>query len=633
MKKTLSLLILIITAFMFLNEKPTAMAEDYLVIKKKSGPTQKVPLSFPPEQIESFHVESSPAPPAGVPERESTESDRREDALIGSSVNEERSQRLPGSSEQSLKRAPASEGEGPFGLTRQKTGPKQDSSVKEGPRSLPEATESDTSKRTEKASPQKKGPMATLESASPRQAAFTVNIYKLPENISALPDFSAFRPTKILSVDKIDIDPARFKSDLPGITENTDGIGLRFMGNFLVAGEGIFKFRIQSKDGVRFHVDDKTLIENDGIHESSSKTGFVHLAEGLHSIIVDSFNSKGAPTLKLYVQGPVGEEQVFSISAGLTGWKEPEKPYDVLWGQVYFVPQGTYADGPDFSKLAPIGRLITPELNLTGGSGIPGIPGRRDMVGVRYQGFFNVTGAGIFAFRMISNNFAKLTIGKSPIIEAPKGTKPDGDGSIGWAFLQQGSYPISLDYFNAQGEPRLQLFMTSPVKSEELFNPSRNVEGFPAETGQVNMIPAFVYFLTPNTKKIPNFNKLSPAGMFFTKAIDYPLNRGSREFPGIPKRDEWLGIRFYVKFSLTEQETGTYKFRIVCDDAARLIIGKKIVVNAEGGGQKVVDQSGSVELTVGSHEMFLDYIQTTGPNALQLYITPPGGEEKIFSFE
>lgn len=633
MKKYLSLLLLVFLGFVFLYEAPTSIAEDFLVIKKKSGPTQKVPLSFPPEQIESFHVESSPAPPLGVPEREAVETDRREEVGGRSRADEDRPLSSPFWAQPGLKRSPSSESENPLGPTRLKTGPKQDTSTKEGPRSSTDTGESWPSRRSEKPAPQTTGPLAALESSAPRQATFTVNVYKLPENIMTLPDFSAFRPTKILFVDKIDIDPGSFKSNLPGLPENTDGIGLRFMANFMVSGEGIFKFRVQSKDGVRLHIDDKTLIENDGIHEPSVKTGFVHLAEGMHSIIVDSFNSKGAPTLKVFVQGPEGEEHPFSINTGLVGWKEPEKPYDVLWGQVYFVPQGNYAEGPDFSKLAPIGRLITPELNIKGGASIPGIPGRRDMVAVRFQGFFNVTGAGIFAFRMQSNNFAKLTIGKSAIIEVPKGTKPDSEGSIGWAFLQQGSYPVSVDYFNAQGDPKLQLFVTSPIRSEELFNPSRIMEGFPAETGQVNLIPAFVYFLTPNTKKLPNFNKLSPAGMFFSKAIDYPVNRGSREFPGIPKRDEWLGIRFYVKFSLTEQETGTYKFRLVCDDAARLIIGKKIVVNAEGSGQKVIDQSGTVDLTVGSHEMFLDYLQTTGANGLQLFITPPGGEEKIFSFE
>src|SRR5512139_2801319 len=41
------------------------LADDYLVIKRKGGPTQKIPLDFPPDQIESFQVE--PAPPGTGP--------------------------------------------------------------------------------------------------------------------------------------------------------------------------------------------------------------------------------------------------------------------------------------------------------------------------------------------------------------------------------------------------------------------------------------------------------------------------------------------------------------------------------------------------------------------------------------
>ena len=37
----------------------TSFGEDYLVIKKKDGTTQKVPLNFSPEDIESFKVEPS----------------------------------------------------------------------------------------------------------------------------------------------------------------------------------------------------------------------------------------------------------------------------------------------------------------------------------------------------------------------------------------------------------------------------------------------------------------------------------------------------------------------------------------------------------------------------------------------
>ncbi|MCX5861839.1 MAG: PA14 domain-containing protein [Desulfomonile sp.] len=590
----------------------SVFAEDYLVIKKKGGPSQKVPLNFPLDQIESVDVESAPR---------STEVQAGRDRPTPESDQQlESSETQP--SGRSPDATPRMQPSGPM-IMRDRPGAVGDRSYSE---------DDATAKKPEKPSTTRPpAPPRTAMSPATARTGFTVNIYQLPESVKALPDYSALTPKKTVTSETINLEPARGANDPSGLPENPDGLGMRFMGIFMVTGEGIFKWRLYSKDGVRLHIDDKTLVENDGIHDPSSKTGFLHLAEGTHTIIVDSFNSKGAPTLRLFVQPPSGPEQVFSVMSGLKGWEEPSKPYDVLWGQVYFVPKGDYPRGPDFSRLSPVGRLIASELNISGSEGIPGLPGRTDMVGLRYQGFFNVSGAGIFAFRLLADQSARLTIGTHGIAEV-KGAKPDGQGALGWAFLQEGSYPVSVDYFHAQGPPRLELYVTQPQKEEEIFSPARNLTGFSSDSGKMTLIPAFVYFLEPNTRKLPNFNKLTPSGMFYTKAIDYPVDRGSREFPGVPKRTEWLGLRFYVKFSLSEQEAGIYKFRIVCDDTARLIIGKKIVINAEGSG-KVLDQSGSAELPAGSHEMFLDYLQATGPNALQLYITPPGGEEKIFAFQ
>jgi PA14 domain len=610
-------------------------AEDYLVIKKKSGPTQKVPLNFPPDQIESFQVESGPkAPPSETSPSEQTPGSPGKGTQTPAATSDVQSIDNSRSSvvtqeQQPVKKGPITQ-QGPSlsGPTRQ-IGPGQEKTTPFKPY---DQSESQSPSATEKRQPVTPAPkISASRQTSPSISNFNVSVYKLPDNIVALPDFSAFKPFEVLSTDRINLDPAKGENEPSGLPEKLDDVGMRFIGTFIVSGEGLFRWRVQSKDGARLHIDDKTLIENDGTHQPTSKDGFVHLAEGVHSIILDSFNSKGSPFLKLFVQPPMGQEQLFSISQGLVGWKEPAKPYDVLWGHIYFVPQGNYPEGPDFNKLNPIGRLIAPQLDINGGS-IPGIPGRKDMIGIKYQGFFNVEGAGIFAFRLVSDNFAKLMIGKNPIVEMNKGSKND-QGTVGWAFLQQGSYPIVLDYFHPSGEPKLQLFVTQPTKPEELFSPAQTLDGFAADSGKLNLIPAFVYFLPPNTKKMPNFNKMSPAGMFFTKSIDYPVDRGTKEFPGIPKREDWFGIRFYVKFSLSDKEAGTYKFRVVCKDAARLIIGKKMVLNAEGSGQKSATQSGSAELGAGSHEMFLDYLQTTGPNGLQLFITPPGGEEKVFSFE
>jgi hypothetical protein len=569
------------------------------VIKKKDGTTQRVPLKFAPDEIESFRVEPSPAKPGAEPARE-IEAEEPEAKPL---------QIRPGAPPPSppvKEKAPAKAAPPTPRAEKKPAAPKPQPPVARGPVS---------------------GPAAIREPGT-----FSVNVYSLPENIKELPDFSAFRPANVISSDKINLQPSRGESDPVALPEKTDGMGLRFIGMFRVSGEGIFRWRVHAKDGVRVHVDDKTLIENDGIHAPASKAGFIHLAEGVHTIMIDSFNSTGEPVLQLFVTPPIGQEELFSISTGLKGWQEPEKPYDVLWGQVYFVPKGEYAKGPDLSKISPIGRLIAPELSLSGGPGFPGLPGRKDMVAIRYEGFFNVTGAGIFAFRLVADHYAKLTVGTHEIVEISGGLRANPEGKIGWAFFQEGSYPITVEYFHPRGDPRLELYVTQPLKEEMVFTAARPLEGYAADSGKMNMIPAFVYFLKPQTRKIPNYNKMAPAGMFFTKAIDYPVDRGTREFPGIPKREEWLGIRFYVKFSLSEEEQGTYKFRIVAEDGARLIVGQKLVVNAEGYG-KVQDKSGTVTLNAGSHEMFLDYLQGDGPDGIQLFIAAPGGEEKIFAFQ
>ncbi len=602
--------------------------DDYLIIKKKDGSTQKVPLKFPAGEIDAFDVESAPADqaePTGRPSEPAAEPEPevapgkpavpRREAPTDERPSDLQPQEPSSSSPFIIEKEPPTK----------PTDQRQIAPPRSGPGRGPVGP-----KRTEAPSDAVTRPITgPVSAAAPGgKGTFSVNVYKLPDNVKALPDFSAFRPQATLVTDTIDLEPG--KTTLNGMPEDASGMGLRFVGVFLVAGEGIFRWRLQSKDGSRMHIDDKTLIENDGIHEVSTKTGYVHLAEGVHTIIVDSFNSKGSPLLKLLVEPPMGPEQMFSISKGLAGWKEPEKPYDVLWGQVYFMPKDSYPDGPDFSRLTPIGRLITPDLSISGDKGFEGLPGRTNKVGIKYQGFFNVEGAGIFAFRLATDNFARLTIGKDAILEVTDGEKRGANGKLGWAFLQQGSYPIGVDYFHDKGAPRLELFVTQPRREEEVFAPSRTLTGYAGDSGKLSLIPAFVYFLKAGTKKLPNFNKMSPAGMFFTKAVDYPVDRGSTTFPGVPQRERWFGLRFYVKFSLSEQESGTYGFRVVCRDGARLIIGKKVVLNAEGVG-KVREASGKADLKAGSHEMFLDYFQTTGPNGLQLFITPPGGE-KIFAF-
>ena len=110
---------------------------------------------------------------------------------------------------------------------------------------------------------------------------------------------------------------------------------------------------------------------------------------------------------------------------------------------------------------------------------------------------------------------------------------------------------------------------------------------------------------------------------------DIPTRDWNRGFPEIADLFEWFAIRYSGSFATTS--AGKWKFRISSDDGAKLFIDGKLVINNDGEHPPKV-AVGVVDLAAGEHEMVLEYFQ--GPRYLinlQLYATPPGGEEGIFS--
>ncbi len=139
-----------------------------------------------------------------------------------------------------------------------------------------------------------------------------------------------------------------------------------------------------------------------------------------------------------------------------------------------------------------------------------------------------------------------------------------------------------------------------------------------------------VYPLPENTSVLPtNYSQYQQASVVYACEWDIPQREWSNGFPGITDLFEWFAIRYTGSFSVAT--AGTWNFRISSDDGAKLIIDGKVVIDNDGQ-HPPQEKSGSVQLTAGDHDMVLEYFQ--GPRYyinLQLYATPPGGQEGIFS--
>jgi PA14 domain len=83
--------------------------------------------------------------------------------------------------------------------------------------------------------------------------------------------------------------------------------------------------------------------------------------------------------------------------------------------------------------------------------------------------------------------------------------------------------------------------------------------------------------------------------------------------------------------STLRSEAGSYRFRLKSDDGSQLFIDNRLVVDNDGI-HDVISKRGELELRSGRHRIRVWYFQGMKYQlALQLFVTPPGGAERLFS--
>ncbi|MCC6488033.1 MAG: DUF4838 domain-containing protein [Candidatus Hydrogenedentes bacterium] len=110
----------------------------------------------------------------------------------------------------------------------------------------------------------------------------------------SLPDFTALSPVRSGIASTIGCD----------VTEHPELFGLVFTGYLSVPEDGLYAFECTSNDGSKLFIAGRELINHDGLHGSTSKTGALPLAKGLHPIQVRYFNSGGKFSLEIQYEGP-----------------------------------------------------------------------------------------------------------------------------------------------------------------------------------------------------------------------------------------------------------------------------------------------------------------------------------------
>ncbi len=132
-----------------------------------------------------------------------------------------------------------------------------------------------------------------------KAGAFVGLAYVIPENTQRLPAPGPV-PFAGLFTDKFEIQPQEFTSGFPGALLQNDWFMIRYEGEFNVPQTGKWQFRVTSDDGAVLYVDDKRVVDNDGVHTVKSADGEAQLTAGPHWLRLDYFQaSKGKVALSV----------------------------------------------------------------------------------------------------------------------------------------------------------------------------------------------------------------------------------------------------------------------------------------------------------------------------------------------
>lgn len=151
---------------------------------------------------------------------------------------------------------------------------------------------------------------------------------------------------------------------------------------------------------------------------------------------------------------------------------------------------------------------------------------------------------------------------------------------------------------------------------------------FGSGTADATGFKGAVYWVDKNTTKIPPLASLTPAAFLFTKELNVTPQPFASGFPGVDAtRKENFAIRYEAPLLVTVE--ADYDFRLVAEDGANLLIDNTPIVDNDGVKTAPAEKSGPVHLVAGTHLITVDYLQTTGNVALQLFCRKANDAEKV----
>jgi len=162
-------------------------------------------------------------------------------------------------------------------------------------------------------------------------AGFEGHVYHLEPGAKKLPNFGRMRPVGSVYTTSLNVWPQGFEEGFPNITERFEWFAIEYSGKFWIERAGHYRFSLLADDGARLKLNNKVVIDNDGVHRATAFSASATLTRGVHEIKVEYFQGpRFTVALVLAVAPPDGPWRIFSLN----DFKPPQDPAEWQKGRI-----------------------------------------------------------------------------------------------------------------------------------------------------------------------------------------------------------------------------------------------------------------------------------------------------------
>jgi len=154
----------------------------------------------------------------------------------------------------------------------------------------------------------------SLGSPVPAPNSLCGDVYELPQTTLFLPDdFKSLNAVGAVYTNSLSVPESILPEGLPGSTPRSDWFGIDYYGEFWVTKPGKYEFVLSADDGADLYIDERRIVDDDGIHPPQTVSGTVKLDAGRHTIHLPYFQGPTYVSLVLQVKPPDGILDVFDL--------------------------------------------------------------------------------------------------------------------------------------------------------------------------------------------------------------------------------------------------------------------------------------------------------------------------------